>query len=145
LSKCWHRLTLVLHGGTDWSGRAFRDSLKLFRFETLDAEGLSSIEGTVVDRDTVDAVGDIFVAADAVNVKDSKSFTTMTRRDGMFVIPEIEEGRYLIHAFRDRNANGKYDVGRPFPYVESERFNYAPDTLKVRARWPLEGVRIELR
>jgi uncharacterized protein (DUF2141 family) len=145
LSKCWHRLTLVLSGGTNWSGRAFRDSLKLFRFETLDAEALSSIEGTVVDRDTADAVGNIFVIADAVNVKEPGSFTTMTRRDGTFVISEIEEGRYLVHAFRDRNANGKYDVGRPFPYIESERFNYAPDTLRVRARWPLEGVRIELR
>jgi hypothetical protein len=145
LSKCWYRLTIVLHGGVDWFGRSFRDSLKVFRFETLDAEGLSSIEGTVVDKDTADAVGNIFVFADAVDVKDPKSFSTMTRRDRTFVIPEIEEGRYVVHAFRDRNANGKYDVGRPFPYIESERFNYVSDTLKVRARWPLEGVRIELR
>ncbi len=145
MSKCWYKLAFVLHGGLDWSGRAFRDSLKLIRFETLDAEALSSIEGTVVDRDTADAVGIVYVIADAVDVKEPKSFTTTTLRTGAFIIPEIEEGRYVVHAFRDRNSNGTYDVGKPFPFVRSERFNYTADTLKVRARWPLEGVRVELR
>ncbi len=145
VSKSWYTLTLVLHNTTDWSGNNLRDSVKVLRFETLDAETFSSIEGIVVDKDTADVIGNVYVAADAVDVKEPKAFTTVASRDGRFLIPEIEEGRYVLHAYRDRNDNGKFDAGRPFPFVESERFNYVPDTLKVRARWPLEGVRIELK
>ncbi|HTP12967.1 MAG TPA: Ig-like domain-containing protein [Bacteroidota bacterium] len=145
VSKCWYKISFVLHGGTDWSGRTFRDSVRVFHFETLDVDALSSIEGTVVDADTSDREGNILVAADAADATEVRTVSTIARHDGTFVIPEIEEGKYVIHAFRDRNRNGVYDVGRPFPYVPSERFGYGSDTLKVRARWPLEGVRIELR
>ncbi len=144
-SKSWYTLTFVLHGVKDWSGKSFRDSVKVVHFETLDAEVLSSIEGTIVDRDTADRIGTVIVAADAVDVKEPKSFMTTATRDGAFVFSDIEEGRYILHAFRDRNANGTYDAGKPFPFQKSERFSYAPDTLKVRARWPLEGVRIDLK
>ncbi len=144
-SKCWYRIAVLLHNGTDWSGRSFRDSVRVIRFETLDADVLSSIEGSVVDADTADAGGTIIVQADGVDEKGVRTVSAVARRDGTFVIPEIEEGRYVIHAFRDRNLDGEYNVGRPYPFVPSERFGYGADTLKVRARWPLEGVRIDLR
>jgi hypothetical protein len=145
LSKCWYTLSVLAYDALDWSGRKLRDSLKIVRFETLDADALSSIEGAVVDTNRADANGDIYVVAEALDVKDQKSFTARATNGGAFALPEIQEGRYVVKAFRDRNSNGVYDVGQPFPYTKSERFNFAHDTLKVRARWPLEGVRIELK
>jgi len=38
-----------------------------------------------------------------------------------------------------------YDSGKPFPFAFSERISHLSDTLKVRARWPLEGVIIQLK
>ena len=143
-SKSWYRLVLVTYNGKDWDGRSFRDSLSVIRFETLDAENLSSIEGTVVDTNAAERNAPIIVIADRVDQKPQNSYSTVATQNGSFTIAEIEEGRYVVHAFRDRNSTDKFDPGRPFPYVGSERFGYAADTLKVRARWPLEGVHIEL-
>ncbi len=144
-SKTWYRLSVLTENGRDWSGRKFRDSLKLVRFETLDAEVLSSIEGTVVDSNMAESRATIVVTAYGVDPKNQKTYTTVANQNGNFLIGEIEEGRYVVQAFRDRNRNGTYDAGSPHPFVGSERFNYASDTLKARARWPLEGVRIDLR
>ena len=145
LSKSWYSLSFVTENALGWSGKRFADSLKVTRFETLDADALSSIEGVVFDADTAVRTGRIVVTAEGVDQKDQKSYSTVAMQNGNFTIPEIEEGRYVVYTFRDRNMNGKYDAGRPFPFLGSERFAYAPDTLKVRARWPLEGVRIDLR
>jgi hypothetical protein len=144
-SKTWYRLSVLTENGRDWFGTKFRDSLKLVRFETLDAELLSSIEGTVVDSNMAESRATIVVTAYGVDPKNQKSYTTVANQNGNFLIGEIEEGRYVVQAFRDRNLNGTYDAGSPHPFVGSERFNYASDTLKVRARWPLEGVKIDLR
>lgn len=145
LGKCWYRLAIDTYNALDWSGRKLRDSLRVVRFETLDPEALSSIEGIVIDYDTTDTQGIIYIDADAADAKEQKSFSTTARSDGTFTVSHLDQGRYVVHAFRDRNANGKYDSGRPFPFVRSERFTYGSDTLKVRARWPLEGVTLQLR
>jgi len=144
-SKTVYRVSIRMENGLDWSGKKFQDSLRVIRFETLDAEALSSIEGIVVDTREIEKEAAIIVTAEGVDAKNKKSYTTSADRNGSFLIGQIEEGRYVVHAFKDRNLNGKYDAGSPFPFVGSERFGYAPDTLKVRARWPLEGVKIELR
>ena len=143
--KTWYNLTFLTQKALGWSGTRFTDSLKVTRFETLDAEALSSIEGVVFDADTAARNGKIIVTAEGVDQKNQKSYSAVAMQNGNFMIPAIEEGRYVVYAFRDRNMNERYDAGRPFPFVGSERFAYAPDTLKVRARWPLEGVRIDLR
>jgi hypothetical protein len=144
-SNAWYRLTLRTYAGKDWAGRSFCDSARVVRFETLDQEALSSIEGIVVDDDPAHSAGPIIVAADVVDAKTPTSYSSVARATGSFAIVGLEEGRYVVRAFRDRNSNATLDCGKPFPFVRSERFGYAPDTLKVRARWPLEGVRIELR
>ena len=144
-SRTWYRLSILTYKAMDWSGRKFRDSLKVVRFETLDAEALSSIEGTVVDTNAAERTANIVVTADGVDPKNQKSYSTAANQNGNFLIGGIEEGRYIVQAFKDRNLNGKYDAGHLLPFIGSERFNYASDTLKVRARWPLEGVRIELQ
>lgn len=145
LSKSWYSISVVTYHSKDWEGREFRDSVSVVHFQTLDVETLSSIEGTVVDTNVAEAKAPIIVIADGVDPRNQNSYSTVAARNGNFMIGEIEEGRYVVHAFRDRNSNGRFDAGSLRPFVGSERFNYAPDTLKVRARWPLEGVRIDLR
>lgn len=144
-SKTWYRLSILTYSGRDWSGKKFGDSVKVVRFETLDAEALSTIEGTVVDTNAAEKTAKIFVTADGVDSRNQKSYSTTANQDGNFLIAGIDEGRYVISAFRDRNSNNRFDAGSPLPFKGSERFNYGDDTLKVRARWPLEGVRINLR
>lgn len=144
-SKSWHTLSVLTHAAEDWSGRRFRDSLRVIRFETLDAESFSAIEGTVIDRNSSDTKGSVVVTVESVEAKESRTHSAVAAPNGSFILPEVVEGRYVLGGYRDRNSNGVYDPGKPFPFVPSERFNVVQDTLKVRARWPLEGLRLELK
>jgi hypothetical protein len=143
--KTWYTLRADLREVHDWKDKPCKDSIKVWRFETLDIEDMSSIEGTVVDSSVTDTEGRVYVTAVQIGERDSESYTVPTDATGHFIFPVVAEGSYVFQAFRDRNKNGKYDSGTPFPFVFSERLSQRSDTLKVRARWPLEGVKILLK
>lgn len=130
---------------TESGGQPARDSVWMIHFETLDDENLSSIEGTLVDRNNSDTTGGFILEAHTIAQKDFSRYELFLPKQGPFKFDDILHGTYVIKVFRDRNGNKKYDVGLPFSYQPSERFSFYPDTLKLRARWPLEGVKIELR
>jgi hypothetical protein len=144
-SAAWYKLRAELHGLRDWAGRSFRDSVRTWRFRTLDIEDMSSVEGFVLDKNRTDTAGSIIVEASEIGSKPAQEYTATAARAGDFIFPRITEGRYVFQAFRDRDANGKYDPGKPFPFEFSERQSPHSDTLKVRARWPLEGVILEMK
>jgi hypothetical protein len=140
----WYTLRAAFRELRSWDGVVCRDSTKLFRFETLDAEDLSSIEGQVFDQNESDNTGTIYVTASILGSKGGPTYTVAADATGHFLISDIKDGKYVLQAFRDRNNNGKFDAGRPFPFVRSERISGISDTLKVRARWPLEGAHINM-
>jgi uncharacterized protein (DUF2141 family) len=122
-----------------------RDSTKVWRFETLDIEDLSSVDGMVLDENKSDTSGHVYVTAIQIGGNNPKYYKVAADATGNFLFPQIAEGRYVFQSFRDRNNNGKLDAGKPFPFVYSERMSSISDTLKVRARWPLEGVKIKMK
>jgi hypothetical protein len=145
MSRTWYTLRAEMRGLRDWAGRACRDSTKSWRFETLDIEDLSSVEGIVIDENKTDTTGRLYVSAIQIGENTPKHYIAAADATGKFVFPLIAEGRYVFQSFRDRNINGIYDSGKPFPFMYSERFSSFSDTLKIRARWPLEGVKIEIK
>jgi len=144
-SRSWYTLRVDLIGVHDWAGRLCRDSTKVWRFETLDIEDLSSVDGMVLDENKIDTSGRIYVTAIQIGGNNPKYYKVAADATGNFLFPQVAEGRYVFQSFRDRNNNGKYDAGKPFPFVYSERMSSFSDTLKVRARWPLEGVKIKMK
>lgn len=144
-SLAWYVLTVDGTKVRNMNEIAGSDSQRRYRFQTLDVELLSSIEGRVVDRSPTDTLGMIFLIAENVGSVSQRTFTMPLSRPGEFAFRNLGEGQYLLRAYRDRNGNGLFDPGRPFPFQPSERFAVYPDTLKLRARWPLEGVTVELK
>lgn len=144
-SKYWYALKADFSQVKDWSGRLSRDSIKSWRFETLDVEEMSSIDGMVIDSNMIDREGPLYVTATKMEGKETRASLAPVNASGKFRFPVMPEGLYVFQAFRDRNKNGKYDFGKPFPFVFSERMSTFTDTLKVRARWPLEGVQVRLK
>ncbi|MEK6755085.1 MAG: Ig-like domain-containing protein [Bacteroidota bacterium] len=145
LSKMWYRVTVSLGRMRDLTGKRARDTTQVVRFQTVDQELFSSIMGVVADKSSSDRIGPITLYAENVSRKNAKPYAIVLQQEGAFAVKDIVEGQYVLHAFRDRNQNQKYDAGSLFPYARSERFVYYPDTLKVRARWPIEGVQLILR
>jgi hypothetical protein len=144
-SKAWYTLQGSFRTFKSWDQKICRDSVRAWRFETLDAEDLSSIEGSVADQNMIDTTGKIFINAVQFGGKAPLSYTVAADATGHFFFPELSEGRYVLQAFRDRNGNGTYDFGKPFPYHVSERLSAFSDTLKARARWPYEGVQLMMK
>ncbi len=144
-SKNWYIASIDLARVKSLRGLSSPAALRRYRFETIDAETFSSIEGTLADRSRADTTGAIILTAENISLREPKSYSLRLDNPGKFEFTNLLEGSYLLRAFRDRNNNGVYDAGRPIPFVSSERFGVYPDTLKLRARWPLEGVMLELR
>jgi hypothetical protein len=143
-SKVLYSLLVDLERFVDYWGRAGKDTLLAFRFQTIDRSLFSTIEGGVKDTGA-DQAGPVRVVARNAASSVGKEYEVRLDRAGPFVLQDIPEGKYILSAYRDRNGDGQYNIGRVVPFKPSERFTQYADTLKLRARWPLEGVTMWLR
>ncbi|MCU7492192.1 MAG: Ig-like domain-containing protein [Ignavibacteria bacterium] len=62
-----------------------------------------------------------------------------------FNFNKVTPGKYQIWSFDNRDSTGVYNAGKPFPFKPSDRFTFYPDTLNLRARWPVEDVNIDFK
>jgi len=128
----------------DAVGNHWKDSTRKYTFRTVDPEAMSSIEGVLSDPDTSHSDRYIVVAENMAK-KMKITIRLTTQRGKKFLFPQLDAGEYRLKAFQDDHNNGVYYSGKPFPFIPAERFAAYPDSIKVRARWPVEGVRIKFR
>jgi hypothetical protein len=144
-SRAWYRLRLPLSAVIDLGGNRGEDSVLVVNFETVDKHQFGSLEGEVVDETGSEAQSAIVVTAKTAYEGDRRVYNVRLLHAGKFQIPRIGEGSYTLSAFRDDDNNGEYSYGKLFPFRPSELFAFYPDTVKVRARWPVEGIVIRLK
>jgi hypothetical protein len=145
MSNAWYLLSVVLDSVRDLHGNGYRDSSAVLHFQTLDLRTTGVLEGTVVDDRGKAGRGPIHVRAASVDLIPPKMRTVVLPRPGDFTLDQLIEGKYRLSGFRDADSSGSYSYGRPFPFVPSERFTVYPDTVKVRARWSVEGILLRFR
>lgn len=145
MGLAWYHLLVKTGFLVDQEGNKGTDTLRILNFQTLDADRLSSISGIVYDNNRTDTSGSVVVSAVLVGRSNTPPRSVSIPRPGPFQLLALPEGQYILQAFRDRNENGVYDAGRLYPFSISERFLVAGDTLKLRARWPLEQVVLRLK
>jgi uncharacterized protein (DUF2141 family) len=141
--KAWYTMRVQMDSVRGLTGRTYRDSTFAFHFQTLDIRGTGSISGVV--RDARGGKGDIFLTATSINTTPAYSSTVRLASPGGFSFTELPEGKYTLAAFRDSAGTGVYAYGLPAPFRGSDRFTVAPDTVRVRARWGVEGVLVRFR
>jgi hypothetical protein len=129
--------TIKVFNLSDINSNKLYDTLKL-TFKTIDPSNFGAIEGKIICEDTTSNV-----IISAFDTEKKKVFHATSKCNSKFSFEQIPQGKYIISAFIDSNRNGKYDYGRVFPFVPSERFTFYPDTVKVRARWTTENVDIK--
>jgi hypothetical protein len=128
----------------DELGNRWKDSTGKFSFWTIDPEMVSSIEGILVDSDS-SLVNRYVIIAQNSSDKMKPPVHVVTQRGKKFLFPLLSEGEYRMKAFQDVDGTGIFSSGKPFPFVPSERFVVYQDSIKVRARWPIEGVLIKMK
>jgi hypothetical protein len=138
--ESWYRLTAPFRNLHDLVDRPLVDSTRTLSFMTLDPEMFASIEGRVVDWKARTPGARLYVVARGLGGHAASHMEVAADATGAFLFSEVVDGRYVLQAFEDLNGNGAYDPGTPWPYRLSEPLGVESDTLKVRARWPLDGV-----
>ena len=140
-ANAWYTLRVAVDSVRSLTGRACRDSTFVFHFQTLDLRNTGSISGVVRDA----RGGKIVLTATSINITPRHSSTIRMGSPGPFALAELPEGKYMISAFSDSAGSGEYAFGVPAPFRPSDRFTVFPDTIRVRARWGVEGVLVKFR
>jgi hypothetical protein len=139
-----YKLDVVLDSVVGYGKNRWKDSTHSFAFGSILEDDLSSLEGDVSDSSAA-ATGAIFITATNISHSSMAPKSLRLIKPGSFVFDKCLEGLYTLSVFRDADSSGKFSYGKPFPFRPSERFVNYPDTLKLRARWPMEGIHIRLR
>ncbi|MDH7514961.1 MAG: Ig-like domain-containing protein [Bacteroidota bacterium] len=117
------------------SGLPAGDTSLCLPFRTGTPSVPGSISGTIENLEGIHAP--VRVRARHVEKQHSDRITQAVGTT--YTFPEIPEGRYILDAFEDRDGNGVYSPGKPFPFIPSERFGTSADTVRVRAGWETKG------
>ena len=113
-----------------------KDSITKISFLVNDPENYGSIEGNFAGFSSTSSI----IEAQNINDKKQPVLKVKVSESGKFSFTQLPEGRYTLKAFDDLNKNLINDAGRIFPFVRSEQFSHYIDTIRVRARWPVDGV-----
>ncbi|NUN69383.1 MAG: Ig-like domain-containing protein [Bacteroidetes bacterium] len=130
-----YALSLRMKFVRDLSGNRAADTVVTVRWQTEDPENYGSMEGTFTGYD-----GKGVIEAENVTVKSQPVVRTRTAAGGKFSFTLLPEGKYAVKAFHDANGNLRHDAGTVYPYARGERFIFYSDTVRVRARWPVDGI-----
>ncbi|HTY00156.1 MAG TPA: Ig-like domain-containing protein [Bacteroidota bacterium] len=139
----WYSLSVVLDSVRDLAGNGYKDSTLVRRFRTNDYRSTGSLEGIVKSDTTVRSP--IYVTASTIEVTPELRRTVRVNRPGPFSMDRLPEGRWTVSGFVDVKGTAAYDYGQPFPFKPAAPFGVSPDTVKVRARWGVQGVMLDLR
>lgn len=144
-SRVWYTFRMVLDSVRDFWGNAYKDSVLSIRFRSLDVKTTGTIEGRLTDDENEDVKGEIVLTAVRAASLPPIERHLILREPGRFIFELLPEGLYTLRAYRDRDSSGSYTFGSPHPFRPAERFVVYSDTLKVRARWGVEGVAVTLK
>jgi hypothetical protein len=134
--NAWHGI--FLDSIIKYNSLVSKKDLLNLKFKTFDKNVLSSIEGTLESKDN-----NINFVIEASHLESKAKFSRKVNSNQKFNFKNIPEGKYTFSTFCDSDSNNIYSYGKPFPYHPPEKFLYISDTIKVRARWPVEGVKIK--
>jgi len=131
-----YSVMLKWKGFADLFGNSGMDTTMTLKFATGDPENYGSIEGIFTGFTASSTV----IQAENIVEKSQQPGKTRTGTTGEFSFTRLPEGRYVLKVFDDVNNNFVHDAGSPFPYRKAERFTGYSDTIRVRARWPVDGI-----
>lgn len=140
----WYVVKILLDSLKDDVGRAYHDTSWTRHFRVIEEKFLGSIHGKVIDGPGRKR-GRIHLMSREISRTSVRPREIVLDSAGSFTFVHLPEGKYVLSAFSDDDSSGGYSYGKVFPYRPSEPFVPAGDTLKVRARWPLDGVLVKFQ
>ncbi|HEX2866003.1 MAG TPA: Ig-like domain-containing protein [Ignavibacteriales bacterium] len=119
------------------------DSVFTLPFTTSAGMDFTGVSGSV-KTDTNMTKSNLVVVLQGVD-KEKPVYKKRIGRKKDFNFNKVTPGKYQVWSFEDRDSTGVYNMGKPYPFKPSDRFTFYPDTLNLRARWPVEDVIVEYK
>jgi hypothetical protein len=136
----WYKLEFPLDSLIKYNNKTSIDSTIKINFLTENKNDLSSLSGIISNENR----NSDFVL-EVTNIDKKNKYHLKTKAGEKFKFDNISEGRYTLFTFIDSDSNGAYSYGNPQPFKVSEKFFYPIDTIKVKARWPVEDIKVLLK
>lgn len=132
-----YQLKIDLEEIKDASGNK-RDTVYQTKFTTASELDFSGVSGKVVNDDDS---ANTFVVLKSVP-PEKNLYKQKVKSNKTFNINKIVPGKYLLWGFIDSNKDSLYSYGSVKPFKYAEKFTFYPDTLNLRARWPVGEIRL---
>ena len=135
LDKSEYQVKIDLGKIKDAAGNSI-DSIFTHKFSTINSLQFSGASGKVFSDNEPDK---LFVVLKNLDPK-KKNYKKKVTANNDFKFERVVPGKYLVWSFFDADSNGEYSYGKINPFEKSEEFIYYPDTLNLKARWPVGDV-----
>ncbi len=107
---------------------------------------------TINKFDFSGALGNV-ITSDKKNVKvnlqsiarGGTNYQMNLKEDSTFKFERVVPGEYLVWAYADEDSNNLYSSGLVEPFKLAEKFTYYPDTINLKARWPVGDINIDFK
>lgn len=148
LGNSRYRCTFIGKELRTFDGQLFADTTFSVRFMTEDQRGYGGITGTLVDSslggERGNHQGGYVLQLDPKETSGKRSFRVHLSKPVSWEFSNIQPGAYRLSVYHDRNGNGTYDGGNPFPFIPAERFAVYAQEINIRARWTIENIQLML-
>jgi hypothetical protein len=118
----------------------YYDSVYTYNFTTISGLDFSGVSGAVKADKTLT---NMYVILQSAATKDLSYKQRIT--GGTFNFNRVKPDKYILWGFDDADSSEAYSYGKPYPFKTSEKFSFYPDTLNLRARWPVGDVQFEIK
>jgi len=112
------------------------DTIYTVEIETISGREFSGVSGRVEISEENENIVVVLVGID----KGGNTYFTPGEPDQTYQFERVLPGNYLIWCFIDSDKDGKFNFGSVEPFDFSEKFYSYPDTLTLKARWPVGDV-----
>jgi hypothetical protein len=140
----WYTLSIFFDSIEDKNGLYLKDSILVRYFRTLDEKDYGNLKGKIFLEKEVKNSAHYFIEVKNIERKNFVKQVEVNEKKE-FQFDELVQGKYVLSAFRDDDGNKKYSYGKSFPFRFAEFFTESSDTIKVRARWSVEGIQLKIR
>ncbi len=136
----------ILESNTEYTFRINLRNLPDIAGNTTDTTLIRKIR-TENELDYTGVSGNITASKKNVRVilesSDKKNrYENYTDSLGIFNFNKVKPGKYILWAYEDSDSSKSFSYGKPYPFKPSEKFVFYPDTINVRARWPVGEVKL---
>lgn len=135
--KANYKIEVDLNKVIDAAGNKI-DSFYTYKFKTISDLYFSGVSGKIVDTNIKRPV--VLELKPVGKNKNAVKYILIIRNRNKFDFKRVLPGKYKLWGFIDEDSNRSYNFGRIFPFEHSEQFVFYPDTLNLRARWPVGDI-----